>query len=101
MDRFSLFAQRFHGLESRMTELEVMQDSHRDALRALERLVDTGFGDVNGRVDRVEARLEALEGRLGAVESRLETFQGSLERIEGNVAESATLTRLILAKLGG
>lgn len=40
--------------------------------------MDTGFGLVNGRLDRVEGRLDRVEGRLDRVEDRLDYLESTV-----------------------
>ncbi len=62
-------------------------------------LLIQGFAQVNGRFDRVEARLgnveirlENVEARLGAVETRLGNVETRLEALEARVGTMETRT---------
>ncbi len=47
--------QRFGGVEARLAEMALVQERQREGLARLERQVEIGFGDVNGRLGRLES----------------------------------------------
>jgi len=100
-DRFGLMEQRLGGLERRWAESAVAQDRLREDLARLEKTVEIGFGDLNGRLDRHEARFEALEARFAVMETRFASMETRFAVMETRFASMETRFDALDARVAG
>ena len=56
-----------------------------EILERLECKLDSGFAQINGRLDQVDGRLDRMDGRLDRMDGRLDQMDGRLDQMDGRL----------------
>jgi chromosome segregation ATPase len=62
-----------------------MDKETKEEFENLARMVQNGFLELGGKIDKLEVRTGSLEGRMESMEGRMESMEGRMESMEGHV----------------